>query len=325
MKHLTYTSAQSIIAALYRDLGSDLINESDIIEWLGMALNHIGSIEYTQLATAFIEVQDYKCVLPDGCVDLLQILKRNTSLPENIKQVLNECSCLNFENKQEKQNNTQENERLDSCGYPVVLDCNGQPIEDYDLAYYRPYFDYMYWYFDTNKKKYNDWVLLKQAQHSFFPAVKNKPKLGLHNNIKAEEYKVIDDVLQFSFEKGYVAISYYKRIYDKDGYPLIPDEVSVIQAITSFCTYKIFQKAWYQGREGMRDKWEIAYNEWNWYCRQAKSKAKSLNAEQLEQLSNYMTTLLPRDNYWSSLRKSYGIPEDVSYIKNTAYDTRKYK
>jgi hypothetical protein len=291
-----------------------------------MALDHIGSVEYTQLSTAFVEVQGYKCALPEGCVDLLQILKRGTPLPTSINQVLNECACLDLNDKpQEEPGSPQGSERLDPCGQPVILDCSGMPIEDYNLAYYRPYFDYVYWYIDANKRMPRDWILLKEAQHNFFPAVKNKPELNLHVNRQTEEYKVIDNVLHFSFEKGYVAISYYKRVYDKDGYPLIPDEVSTIQAITSFCTFKLFQKVWYQGREGTADKWKVAEQDWHWYCRQAKSKAKMLNAEQLEQLTNYMTTLLPRNNYWSSLMKAYGIPEDVSYVKNTVYDARKFK
>ena len=35
-----------------------------------------------------------------------------------------------------------------------------------------------------------------------------------------------------------------------------------------------------------------------------------------------MTTLLPRDTYWNSLYKHYGLPEDVTYVKNTAYHGR---
>lgn len=321
MINLKYTSVYTIIAELYRDLGSDIINESDIIEWAGKAVDSIGSVEYTQLSTAFIEVENHKCNVPDGCVDILQIVRRNKK-PESIQEVLNECNCLEMSAKQDISDIIPDGERTDSCGQPVLLDCSGQPMENYELAYYRPYFDYVYWYFSPNYGKYSEWSLVKLAQHSFFNSVKNYPKLELFKNNQIDEYNVIDDMLHFSFEKGYVAISYYKRVYDKDGYPLIPDEVSTINAISEYCKYKIFQREWYKGREGMKDKWEVAKNEYDWYVRQARNKAKQLNAEQLNQLTNYITTLLPRDNYWTSLQKSYGLPEDIKYIKNTVYHAK---
>jgi hypothetical protein len=329
MINLTYTSVYNIIARLYRDVDSEMINESDIIEWIGDALDHIGSVEYTQLSTAFVEVENFKCDVPDGCVDVLQIVKRNGKTPDSIQEVLDECDCLDLDNKPQQQEEQDKGERLDSCGQPVILDCNGMPIEDYELAYYRPYFDYVYWYFDPRRTYYNgEWSIVRLAQHNFFHSVRTNPKLKLHENKGLDEYNIVDNVMHFSFDKGYVAISYYKRVYDKDGYPMIPDEVSILSAITEYCKYKMFQKLWYKGRDGMKDKWEVAENNYQWYTRQAKSKAKQLNAEQLNQLTNYMTTLLPRNNYWNQLNKTYGLPEDVKYVKNTAYyakRTRQFK
>ena len=324
MKNLKYISVYNIIAGLYRDLGIENINESDIIEWSADALDHIGSVEYSQLSTAFVEVNNFKCAIPEGCTELLQIVRRNGLPPANIQEILDECSCINKPGIElEVQSEQPQGERLDACGQPVILDCYGMPLEDYELAYYRPYFDYVYWYFGNNQIRFQQWTPVKLAQHNFFNSVKTNPELELYKNRTHDEYNIIDNVIHFSFDKGYVAISHYKRIYDKEGYPLIPDEVSILTAIKEYCTYKYFQKLWYQGREGTADKWKAAEQNWNWYCRQAKSKAKSLSAEQLNQLTNYMTVMLPRNNYWSSLMKSYGLPENVKYVKNTVYNGRR--
>jgi hypothetical protein len=318
MKHLKYTSIHTIISSIYRDTDQDIINGGDVIEWAAEALEHIGCVEYKRLSTAFVEVNNYRCELPSGCTDLLQILKRNSRLPNSINEILNECNCLDLEDKPLISEQPEGTERLGPCGQPVILDCQGIPIEGYNLAYYRPYFDYVYWYFSGNRK-YQDWSLVRLASHNFFPMVATHPELELHANKASEEYNIMDNALHFSFKEGYVAISYYKMVYDKNGYPMIPDEVSIIRAITEYCKFKIMQKMWYKGREGYTDKWQEAEKSWHWYCRQAKNKAKMLTAEELDQLTLYMTTLLPRNDYWASTMKSYGLPEDITYIKNTVY------
>lgn len=322
MKNLRYISVYSIIDKLYRDLGVDSLEEAEIIEWTGEVMDKIEVVEFSVLSTAFIEVRNYKCEVPKGFKQVFQVVRRNAGKPENIKEI---CGCLGLNTPVQEIEEQDENkpfERLNPCGEPILLDCNGTPLEQYEFAYYRPFFDYVYWYFDLPKYR-KEWTLVKLAQHSFFNTVINNPEVeDLYKNQNLDEYNIVNDMMHFSFKDGYIAMSYYKNIFDKDGYPLIPDDPDIKDAIAHYCTYKLMKRRWYQGRDGYQDKWQSAENDYNWSIKKANVKAKTLNAEQLNQLTNYMTTLLPRDTYWNSLYKHYGLPEDVTYVKNTAYHGR---
>ena len=65
-RHLQYVSADRIIAKLYRDLGLEELNETDIIEQIGEALEAIGAITLYEEAVAFIEIENHQADLPNG-------------------------------------------------------------------------------------------------------------------------------------------------------------------------------------------------------------------------------------------------------------------
>lgn len=77
MKNIKYTSLYRIFDKLLRDLGLEDINESDIIEWSGEALEAINAPRNYEEAVAFLEVKNYKAELPQGTHSIIQIAKNN--------------------------------------------------------------------------------------------------------------------------------------------------------------------------------------------------------------------------------------------------------
>lgn len=65
-----------------------------------------------------------------------------------------------------------------------------------------------------------------------------------------DEYTLVGDKIRTSFKEGSIAISYYRQKVDEEtGYPLIPDDYSIITAITMYITMKYMGRLWYMGRK----------------------------------------------------------------------------
>ena len=131
MNRFKYTSVDRIFSKLGRELRGTTLNETDIIEWIGEALGFMKIPELQQQAVAFIEVQNYEVNLPDCLQTVLQVA-RDGEWSEN----KDACVC--------PETVVEAAETETSC--PVTTDCNGALIGDYEIAYYRPYFDLQWEY-----------------------------------------------------------------------------------------------------------------------------------------------------------------------------------
>src|SRR5690606_21828870 len=111
------------------------IDESDVIEWIGEALEGIGCVQQYEEAVAFIEVKDHQCTLPSNFHAIIQIARDNCWESSNKSSGI--CPSVIVE---------ETTDTTPKAHIPVPLDCDGKPIVEYELAYYRPYFDLQYSY-----------------------------------------------------------------------------------------------------------------------------------------------------------------------------------
>lgn len=291
MKPLNFISIQNIISTFYRETGFEEISESDAIEWAGAALEHIGCPEYCVLETMFARVNNYVCDLPANLFSILQVAKRADN---TIIDAATLCSECNF--PPEIMQNIE-----------LTLD---DPINDPLPSY----LSLIYFYFDLAQVT-QPWTVVQASYSSFLNKIECAQPIDLYTD-KTQVYTVRENELVFSFEEGYVAVSYYKRKLDTNGYPYIPDEISVREAILKYILYKYFSRLWYLGREGAERKMLKSEQDWHWYCRQAKNKAKRLTHDEMIDVGNFMNTLLPRDNYYKNFYRDFGRPEERAYLKN---------
>lgn len=273
-KNLKFVSLDRIIAKIYRDLGLDDVSEIDVIEWTGEALEGIGSLSYLEEAVAFVEIENHKGKLPNGLNSIIQIARNNMWVKEN-----KSCTPANILLDCDDEEIIECNKRGGDCTgkskgeLPILLDCQGHIIGDYEVAYYRPYFDLQYEYHGWSKSNYytEHFSPVRLSDHSFFNSLvcHEDNREGLYNTV-VDEYTIQHDEIMTSFKEGQVAIAYVRSVIDKNtGYPMIPDEYSTIAAITAYITMKYMARLWYQGREGYGDKYRKAEESWQWYCRQA--------------------------------------------------------
>lgn len=303
-KKFKYVSLNRIISKLYRDLGLEEISEVDVVEWAGEALEGIGAIGLYEQAVAFVEVENYQANLPNGLHNIIQVARDNTWT----KEVCPADIILDCDIKKEK-------DTTDKCGcnansnvegYPIPLDCNGTPIVDYEVAYYRPYFDLQYEYIDWCKSnQYQKYTPVRLSNHSFFGSLVCEEKEGLYIG-STDEYTIDNDRIKTSFETGFIAIAYNRQKVDIDtGYPLIPDDYSVTSAITWYITWKYMARMWYMGKEGYERKMREAESQWQWYCTQAANMAfKPYGVDEHQNLLEQSYRMIPtHDSYYSFFGK----------------------
>jgi hypothetical protein len=196
-------------------------------------------------------------------------------------------------------------------GY-VVLDGRGTPLVEYDIAYYRPYFDLLGEYYGYSNSRYYgmNYTPVKKATSSFFNTVVDKNyDRSLYDNCK-DEYTVIGgDVLRFSFPSGFVAIAFKRSMRDREtGYPMVPDSISHMTALTYYIKMKLNEIEMGSKREGSAQLASYYDAQWQWYCGQASNQDKMPQGiDEHENLLNQRSYILPNTTryygYFGNLAK----------------------
>jgi len=327
MSNPKYISLDRIFAKLSRDLPIDSINESDVVEWAGEALEAIGAVSMYEQAVAFVEVKNHQCAMPSGMHSIIQIARNHCFSAECITEYkfcpatvasevvteevvgLNPCTCV---------------ENPCSCNGPKVdytlLDCNGTPITGYDIAYYRPYFDLQYEYYNWNRSSLygSCYAPVRLSNNTFMNSVVLDVCTQDPLYAQAEdEYTIVNgDTLRFSFCDGSVAIAYLRQVLDPEtGYPMIPDEFSYVTAITKYITLRMMERDFYANREGSQSRVQKAESDWHWYCKQASNLAMMPKGiDQWQNILEQRYQLLPK------LRNYYNFFGNMSKFENRKWN-----
>lgn len=312
MSKFQYVSLDRVISKLNRDVGIEGMSETDIIEWIGEALEGIGAHGQYQEEVAFCEVSNHQIDMPSGLVSIIQIARNNewsktepTVCPADVVEAAAD----------EAANNT-----CSGCFEWIPVDCHGKPLGEHEFTYYKPSFNLQAEYFDwCNSSFYRSkFTPVRLADHSFFNSLvceeTNENIEGLYNS-SYDEYTIVGDKIRFSFKEGYVAIAFLKLAVDENtGYPMIPDDYSYMQAITAYVTWKVMMRLFYLGREGAERRALKAEEQWQWYCNQAAIGALIPEGEDeyqdILEMHNYM---LPR------IHRYYGFFGHMSKKENRRF------
>jgi len=290
---MEFTSIDRIFNMVARDLPHIKINDIDIVEWTGDALQFINAIRAKEEAVAFIKVSNYQCDLPANLHNIIQIAK-NTKVDDGGAKVIK----------------SQEDETFNTPDYPVCIDCEGKPYDETRVAYYRPYYDLKYEYqawmaMDSYERCYEP---VRLSNHHFFNTLvcsENGTDCGIDGELyhtKKWEYNIImGKVLRFNFEKGLIAIAYERNPHDEDGLPLIPDDISYTTAIISYIQMKYAKREFMAAKQGAEGRYRVALDDWTWYVKQASNKSLIPNGvDEMEDLVNQQKRLIPRRNLYDN-------------------------
>lgn len=266
-----YISSFAIIDKLFRDSGLTIeIKYSDVIEWIAEALDHIAAPAQYINDIQCIEIDNYKGKLPCN----FQYMKEAAAIWANGSLIPMRYSTHSFhpvDKPTEPSINDTINYNImntsifDYSNYvnlnaPITFDSNGNPVVQYN--------------------EYS-WSFSKDRFNLFTPL----PKLVT--------YKINDDYIFTSFRTGKVMIAFDGYPVDKDGFPLIPDDIKYKAAVTSYVMMKIDYLLWRKG-EITRDIFNKSETEWEFYVGAAQNKSRIPNVDKMESWFRNVHTLIPR-------------------------------
>jgi hypothetical protein len=280
MSNLKFTTVDTVLAKLAREIGDDF-HETDAIEMIGEALAFMQVFPMREQAIAFLEVRNNVAALPNGFHELLQVARDRNASTED----LDDCACpINLISALENDNPGDDTELIEIPANTrveglVATDCHGNMLDDYYVAYYRPFFDLQYEYFDwvSSSLYRRRFTPVRLANHSFFGSVVYREKNCDYTHAE-DEYTIIGTTTKYiktSFEKGRVAVAYTRVPLDPEtGYPLVPDHPSVLTALAFYVKWKIADSLDWNGREGFARISDKSESRWLKYVKQAKNNLK---------------------------------------------------
>jgi len=312
-----YTTVQEVFTKIDRDYGMDNINEGDAIEQIGEALAFIGVVGQYEEAIAFIEVRNHTAAIPGGGCQLIHQIARNNQFDSTDKST-GLCPAEVVASSVEENIN-------DEVDCPIVIDCLGQPLQEYELAYYRPYYDLKFEHDLWNTSRFhNHFTPVIKATDNFF-ATKGLCDNEINKYDGRDQYQLIAaSVIRLSFCEGQIAVLYDRTKTDKNGYPMIPDQVSFIAACSAYVIMMAEKKAMYKRRDGSVGSFTYAERDWDKFCSQAACfDLMPKGEDELQNLANNKNRLIPRTHDYYSFFGNLNRPEERRF-NNPNYRNKTY-
>lgn len=284
------TSVKTVLAKVYTDLGlgEENIQLTDMIEWAGEALEKIRAFPvYTNKVTGkenipLLEIENYQARLPMDCFSVVQIAYTSTAdgsggfLPMKY-------ATGSFEGRAALSS--------DSNAYTVP---NPVAPESSLIALVMNLYDLTY--AEAVAKLNNEpdiaSTITNLYNNSSNIITSDKDTI----NYQQLEYRIVPGYIKTNVKSGYLMVSYYAIPTDEEGYPMIPDDQSFIEAIYWYINMKIKYIQWSTGK--VRDAiYYHAENKWQFYVKQAYGRAMMpASIDEMESVKNVWVRLLPTIN-----------------------------
>ena len=130
------------------------------------------------------------------------------------------------------------------------------------------------------------------------------------SDTKELTYKLQNNIIYTSLKEGTIEVAYHAIKVDNEGYPMIPENSSFIQALELYIKKKVFTILFDQGKIN-NAVLQNTQQEYAWYVGQAQRDLNMPTIDQMESISNMWTQLLQRTNEHSKGMKSLGKREFI--------------
>ena len=272
-------SSKSIIAKIIADLDlqEEEIKISDFIEWIGEANEKIGAVTQCIQKDIVLKVSGYQAKLPSDLNNLYTVafsfksnggwipLKRSTSnftlpdaiTPSDTQMLINDNDMI-----------------------PLVKNLFGYTNDREAIDKLNE---------NTNVKP----ILSTLLNQYTVPSVNGTMQFSNSTNFSNTlQYMLKPGYIVTNVENGYIKLSYDAIAVDMDGYPMIPDNQSYFEAIYWYVTMKFKYPLYLNGRMPQYIYFDIR-NSWNFYRKQAYAEALMPTQDELENIKNTWTKLVP--------------------------------
>ena len=131
-----------------------------------------------------------------------------------------------------------------------------------------------------------------------------------HDRAVEETYTLNNCVITTSFEKGEIEVAYTTLALDDEGYPMIPDNISVEQAIKYSIRVSYLEAFWEMGK--ISDKvFQRLEQQRDWYIGQAQSNTLLQGADHLESIVNSVNRLISNNHAYDNNFRGAGMKERI--------------
>jgi hypothetical protein len=290
------TSVKRVIAKVFTDLNLDEGTHriSDMIEYAGEAVEKIGAFpSFTNKVAGkddnpLLEVTNYQTRLPYDFHKLIQVsYSANEAGP---------FYPLRYATGSFDWGSSMTESTTDDVVYPesqiVTL-----AMDLYDLSY------------SAALTKINSEPTTRSLLNSMLNQMDNDTTRSTATEITDSTfdytYLITPNYIKLNVETGYVMLAYQAIPTDAEGYPLIPDNQSFIEAIYWYINMKLLYPEWKSGR--VRDAvYYDARRSWNYYSKQAYGEALMPNKDQMESIKNTWLRLVPEISEHSTAFSTMG-------------------
>lgn len=294
-------SCKRVIAKVFTDLdlqeGTHRI--SDMVEYCGEALEKIGGFPTLKTKVMgkdenpLVEIQSYQAVLPYDFHSLIQIAY-STSVSGPFYPMRYGTGSFDY-------GAVLTSMPLETT--PALSDIVILCMSLYNLEY------------EDALAKINTEPTTRSLLESLVkPSTPSAQTTGI-SNTSDYTYIINGGYINTNVESGYLMIAYQAIPTDNEGYPMIPDHQSFMEAVYWYIVMKLLYPQWMGGQ--IRDAvYADAKRSWNFYCKQAYGMAMMPNgADQLETIKNTWHRLVEEFNEHDSFFSTMG-EEQLIYNKN---------
>ncbi len=286
------TSVKRVISKVFTDLNlsEDTHRISDMIEWAGEALEKIGAFpSFTNKVAGkddlpYLVLENYQSLLPHDFHKLIQVSYATTS---NGPFYPLRYATGSFDWGSTVTVTSDSSDHVSPESDLITL-----TMSLYDLTY------------EEALAKLNSEPATKSLIQSMLTQMEGDSSRSATGTDYIDTtfdytYLITPNYIKTNVETGYIMLAYQAVPTDADGYPMIPDNQSFLDAIYWYINMKLMYPEWKTGK--VRDAvYYDARRSWNYYCKQAYGEALMPNKDQIESIKNTWLRLVPEINEHST-------------------------
>lgn len=268
-----YVSSKRVISKIMSDLdlAEEAVRISDIVEWIGEAVQEIGSCESFENVRTVSQFSNYSCSIPEFADRVLSIEYSKTGKDGSFVPMTVATGNSIMTTVQEASNrqvSDQDLLRIVKTLYGLTTDAQ---------AYAKL----------SSDNKIREQIVM-MYNNSVYSEDGNGQYVSLSNG---PQYKIMNNRIFINLKDGYLRINYRRIMLDEDGYPMIPDMKSWSEAIFWYVESKLLYPDFRRGKNG--NAYINAKQSYNFYAKQAYAESIAPNADELESIKHQWLRLIP--------------------------------
>ena len=285
------TSSKVIIRKIFRDLrpGDDYWID-DAIEWMGEALEHIGSAAQLCQKQCVLTVVNHKVLMPTDLYYINQVAINTSVSPVTSTEL--ETLVKKVKELQEAIEAAQADDLEYSSTTTVLHEINARIVV----------LENIYFKSETSMQP------LQYGASTFHKSMHCEG--CVNENAQYEETYIVDcDYIKTSFQSGTICLSYMAFPTDENCYPLIPDDISFKEAMFWYIYKKLLLLDPKFKNNGIN--YQLAEAQWKYYCTQARNAANYPDIDRYESFMNMWVRLIPDINRHDLMFEQLNTREDL--------------